>query len=110
MSKRKHITNVTTHGGQKNYHFHKVYIGDIELSVSDLEYRSDNELEGCILTNDCHFLTHKMKKKITIFYFTYGHTLLTLLREFEVFLRVFKRFKDTFLGLTCWSKAKIVQK
>ena len=42
--------------GQKNYHFHKVYIGDIELSISDLEYRCDNELEGGILTNDCHFL------------------------------------------------------
>ena len=42
--------------GQKNYHSYKVYIGAIELSISDLEYQSDNELEGCILTNDCHFL------------------------------------------------------
>ena len=42
--------------GQKNHHFHKVYIGDIELSVSDLEYWCDNELHGWILTNYCHVL------------------------------------------------------
>ena len=41
--------------GQKNDHFYKVYIVDIELSLFDLEYRSDNELEECILTSDCHF-------------------------------------------------------
>ena len=80
--------------GQKNYHFHKVYIGDIELSVSDLEYRSDNELEGCILTKDCQFLNAKNEKENNDF--TYGHTLLTLLTKFEVFLRVFERFKDNF--------------
>ena len=42
--------------GQKNYHFHKVYIRDIESSVSDLEYLSKNELKGWKLTYDCHFL------------------------------------------------------
>ena len=41
--------------GQKIYHFYSVHIRDIEISVSDLEYRSDDELEGCILTNDCRF-------------------------------------------------------
>ena len=56
MSKRKHITIVTTHLWTKNYHFHKVYIRDNESSVSDLEYLSKNELKGWILTNDCHFL------------------------------------------------------
>ena len=41
--------------GQKHYYFHKVYIRDIESSVSDLEYLSKNELKGWILTNDCPF-------------------------------------------------------